>query len=146
MKDTSGNPKEPTDSHAPTFAQFAATSIGGMAIMLIGVAAIVGGLILHFAQKAGRIVLFPFAGRLTIVVGIGVAIGGIVLMGTRAAVRFGVVILVIGIGMLAFGFIKLAEPSLRFYAPLGFFVSLAGGFIIWGSLDYAKLVKEKPNS
>jgi hypothetical protein len=115
-------------------------------MLLIGVAAIVGGLILHFAEKAERFVLFPYAGRLTILIGLGVVTCGFVLTGTRAAVQFGAVILVVGIGMLGFGFIKIAEPSLRFYAPLGFFVSLAGGLIIWGSLDYAKHTKKQPIS
>jgi len=46
------------------------------------------------------------------------------LAGWRVAVWFGVATLAVGIGMLVFGFIKLAEPSLRFYAPFGFFVSL----------------------
>ena len=146
MNDAPGNPKEQADSHSQSFARVAAGSIGGMAMMLIGVAAIVGGLVLHFAEKAERFVLFPYAGRSIILIGIGAIIGGIVLMGTRAAVRFGVAILVVGIGMLAFGFIKMAEPSLRFYAPLGFFVSLAGSFIIWGSLDYAKQTKKIPDS
>jgi hypothetical protein len=145
MTDAPADPREQVDSHSPSFARIAAASIGGMGMMLIGVAAIVGGLILHFAEKAERFVLFPYAGRFIILIGIGAVIGGIVLMGTRAAVCFGVVILVVGIGMLAFGFIKMAEPSLRFYAPLGFFVSLAGGLIIWGSLEYAKEAKKKPN-
>jgi peptidoglycan/LPS O-acetylase OafA/YrhL len=146
MNDAPGNPKEQADTHAPSFARIVAVSIGGMVMMLIGVAAIVGGLILHFAEKAERFVLFPYTGRFTILIGIGVITCGFVLTGTRTAVRFGVVILVIGIGMLAFGFIKFAEPSLRFFAPLGFFVSLAGVLIIWGTLDYAKHTKTKSDA
>jgi hypothetical protein len=146
MNDALGNPKEQAHSDAPLFGRTAAASIGGMAMMLLGVVAIVGGLILHFAEKAERFVLFPYAGRFTILIGIAVITCGFLRTGTRTAVRFGVVILVVGIGMLAFGYIKLAEPSLRFYAPLGFFVSLAGGFVIWGSLDYAEQTKKNLNS
>jgi hypothetical protein len=146
MTDPPGRSQLQTDPPAPAFARSAAAFIGGLAMMLLGVAAVVGGLILHFAEKAERFVVFPYAGRLTVVVGIAVIFIGIVLAGTRAAVIFGGVILAAGIGMLAFGFVKLAEPSLRFYAPLGFFVSLAGGFIIWGSLEYAKEVRKKPIS
>jgi hypothetical protein len=112
--------------------------VGGTILMLTGVGLIVGGIILHFAQKAGHIFLFPFAGRLMILFGIGVSIWAIVLAGLRMAVRFGSVTLVVGIGMLGFGYYNLAEPSLRFYAPLGFFIALAGGFLIWGSREFAK--------
>jgi hypothetical protein len=113
-----------------------------MALMLIGVAAMVGGIILHFWIKAKRPELFPYAGRLTLLVGVGFIIVAAVLAGRRMAIRFGMVTLVAGIGMLVFGFIKLAEPSLRFYAPLGFFVSLAGGFLIWGGREFLGDIEE----
>ena len=44
--------------------------------------------------------------------------------------------------MLGFGYANLAEPSLRFYAPLGFFVSLAGGLLIWGGRAYDEEVRK----
>jgi peptidoglycan/LPS O-acetylase OafA/YrhL len=64
--------------------------------------------------------------------GWGFIIVAAVLAGRRMTIRFGVVTLSVGIAMLVFGFVKLAEPSLKFYAPLGFFVSLAGEFLVWG--------------
>jgi hypothetical protein len=124
--------------------------VGGGVLMLLGVATIVGGIIMHFAEKAERFVLFPFAGRLTIVVGLGISIAAVALAGARAAIAFGSVVLVVGIGMFIFGYSNLPEPSLRFYAPLGFFVSLAGGFFIWGGREFlkeaAKEAARKPES
>jgi hypothetical protein len=38
--------------------------------------------------------------------------------------------------MFVFGYANLAEPSIRFYAPLGFFVGLAGGALIWAGRSY----------
>ncbi len=120
--------------------------VGGIVLMLIGVAMIVGGLIMHFAEKANRFVLFPYAGRLTIVAGIGVSIVAIAMAGARITGRFGAITLVVGIGMLAFGYINLAEPTLRFYAPLGFFISLAGGFLIWGAREFVKEAARLPKT
>jgi hypothetical protein len=128
------------DPSAHSFARATARIVGGIALMLIGGAMIVGGLILHFAEKAGRFELFPvpIAGRLTIVAGVGVFGVAIAMAGARMAIRFGAVTLVVGIGMLAFGFLNIAEPSLRFYAPLGFFIGLAGLGLIWGGREFAK--------
>jgi hypothetical protein len=114
--------------------------VGGMILLLTGVGLIVGGIILHFAEKAGHLFGFPFVGRLTILFGIGLSCGAIALAGWRMAVGVGTVTLVVGIGMLGFGYYNLAEPSLRFYAPLGFFIALAGGFLIWGGREYAREV------
>ncbi len=121
------------DPLARSFARTTVRIVAGIVLMLIGVAMIVGGLIMHFAEKAKRFELFPYAGRLTIVVGIGAIVVAITVAGSRITVWFGTVTLAVGICMLAFGYINLAEPTLRFYAPLGFFISLAGGFLVWGA-------------
>jgi hypothetical protein len=123
---------------APSVAGTVVRAGGGMVLMLIGVTAVVGGIILHFAEKAERFVVFPFAGRLLILVGIGVSCIAMAVSGARMAVRFGILTLVVGIGMFVFGYSNLSNPSLRFYAPLGFFVSLAGGLFIWGGREFAK--------
>src|SRR4051794_4748052 len=72
-----------TDPSARSFAGTKARIVGGVVLMLIGVATIVGGIIMHFAEKAGRFELFPFAGRLTIVAGIGVICIAIAMAGSR---------------------------------------------------------------
>jgi hypothetical protein len=43
----------------------------GVALMPIGIVAIVGGAVLHFAVKAGKVELFPHAGRFVILLGLG---------------------------------------------------------------------------
>jgi hypothetical protein len=91
----------------------------------------VGGIILHFWMRAMHPELFPFAGRLILLVGMGLVVLVTILAGRRMAIRFGAVTLAIGVVMLVFGFVKLADPSLRFLAPLGFFICLTGGSFLW---------------
>jgi hypothetical protein len=115
----------------------------GVALMPLGVAAIVGGAILHFAIQAEKVNLFRHAGRFVILLGFVAAILGIVLAGSRAAVRFGIVTLVAGAGMFVYGYANLAEPSLRFYAPLGFFIGLGGGALIWAGRAYDQEMRKE---
>lgn len=119
-------------------ARAAARSASGVTLMVVGMAAIVGGVILHFAIKADRVAIWPYTGRLVMLLGVGGLLGGVALAGTRAAVRLGAVTIIAGVAMLAYGYANLAEPSLRFYAPLGFFIALAGGFLIWGARAFAE--------
>jgi hypothetical protein len=122
----------PQDGHVASRAPAALVLfVLGVALMPVGIAAMVGGAILHFAVKAGKVDLFPYAGRFVILLGFVAAIMGVAIAGSRAAVWFGVGTLVAGAGMFVFGYANLAEPSLRFYAPLGFFIALAGGAVIW---------------
>jgi hypothetical protein len=123
-------------------ARAAAGLVARMTLLLIGVAAMVGGIILHFWVKAKHPELFPYTGRHILLAGMTFIIVAAALAGRRMAVRFGVVTVAVGIGMLVFGFVKLAEPSLRFYAPLGFFFSLAGGFLVWGGLEFLRDSKD----
>ena len=109
-----------------------------MLLMGLGIAAIVGGIVLHFAEKADRLVLFPFAGRLIILVGIALSGVGIAVAGAKAAARLGAFTLVVGILMFVYGYANLGNRDQRFYAPLGFFVGLAGGLLLWGGLEMAK--------
>jgi hypothetical protein len=115
----------------------------GVVLMPVGIVAIVGGAVLHFAIKAGKVDLFPYAGRFVIVLGLVVTILGTVLAGSRAAVRFGVVTLVAGAGMFVYGYANFAEPSLRFDAPLGFFIALAGGALIWAGRAYDEEMRKE---
>jgi hypothetical protein len=119
------------DSEAPSVAS-AARFVGGIVLMLVGVATMVGGIILHFAVKAERVDLFPYAGRFVILLGLVIAIVAMVMAGWRAAIWAGSVVIAVGVVMLVYGYANLEEPSLRFYAPLGFFIALAGGFLVWG--------------
>jgi hypothetical protein len=142
MNDFPDKLKPNSDLATPSFARTAASFV----LMLIGVGAIVGTCILFFYLKAYHVEPFPSAWRLLVLIGMCVSLLAIILAmllaGSRMVVRFGSVTLVVGIGMLAFGFVKLAEPSLRFYAPLGFFVSLAGGFLIWSGLNWTQQLSD----
>jgi hypothetical protein len=132
LPDTQGTHRDP---EAPSVAS-AARIVAGLVVMLVGMATMVGGIILHFAVKAERVALFPYAGRFVILIGLVVAIGGITLAGWRAAVWSGAVAIAVGLVMLVYGYLNLEEPSLRFYAPLGFFIALAGGFLAWGGIFF----------
>src|SRR5215469_9832781 len=46
----------------------------GVVLMPLGIVAIVGGAVLHFAIKAGKVELFRYAGRFTIVLGLAVTV------------------------------------------------------------------------
>ena len=127
-----------TGSASPSLGRTAAWNVAGMFLLLLGVAAIVGGIVLHFAEKADRFVLFPFAGRLIILAGIALSGVAMVVAGAKATARFGAFTLLVGILMFVYGYANLANPDQRFYAPLGFFVGLAGGLLLWGGLEFAK--------
>ena len=84
-------------------------------LMLIGVGAIVGTCILFFYLKAFHVEPFPRAWKLIAFVGTSVSFLAIIpamfLAGPRTVFRFGSLTLVVGVGMLVFGFVRLAEPS-----------------------------------
>ena len=135
-------PEPINDLTIPSFAR----AVGSIVLMLIGVGAIVGTCILFFYLKAHHVEPFPRAWKLVAVFGVCASllafVPSMLLAGPRIVVRFGSFTLVVGVGMLAFGFFKLAEPSLRFFAPLGFFVSLAGGFLIWFGIEFPSLMQK----
>jgi uncharacterized membrane protein YidH (DUF202 family) len=75
--------KAQRDLSPPSFARAATRFSVGMALMLLGVAAIVGGFILHFAEKAKVLELlpFPYAGQLIILIGVSVIVVAITVAG-----------------------------------------------------------------
>jgi hypothetical protein len=110
----------------------------GLVLMPIGVAIVLGGFVLYFGNKSGQLLTFPFAGGLTIIVGLGVMGAGVPLAGPRGAIAFGAILLAAGIIMLPIG-LTTSEPSHRIYGPAGFALALLGGLIVRGGLDFAKL-------
>ena len=146
MNDFTDKLEPQEDLAKPSFARTAASFV----LMLIGVGVIVGTCILFFYLKAFHVEPFPRAWKLIAFVGTCVSFLAIIpamfLAGPRTVFRFGSLTLVVGVGMLVFGFVRLAEPSLRFFAPLGFFVSLAGGFLIWFGLNVPKWTQEPSDS
>ena len=79
--------------------------IGGLASMLAGFGILLGGLILHFAEKAGKVTILPMpiAGRLTAVIGLSIVGLGAWLARRRAAMAFSVFVVVGGLVLYAFG-------------------------------------------
>jgi len=57
--------------------------------MLAGSMVLLGGIILHFGEKSGRLVIFPFAGQLTILVGIAILAIGAAVAGRRVGMTLG---------------------------------------------------------
>jgi len=146
MNDFSDKLEWQEDLAKPSFTRTAASLV----LMLIGVGAFIGTWILFFYMKAFHVEPFPSAWKLIVLVGMCVSflaiITAMLLAGPRTVVAFGTITLVVGVGMLAFGFVRLAEPSLRFFAPLGFFVFLAGGFLIWLGLNVPKWTRQPSDS
>ena len=62
------NPPQ-SDEPAPSMVRDSARFVLGLALMAAGVAIVLGGFVLYFGNKSGRLVTFPFAGGLTILVG-----------------------------------------------------------------------------
>ena len=146
MSDFQDNHEPQDDLAKRTLARTAA----GIVFLLIAVSVIVGTCILYFYLKAFYVQPFPSAWKVVALAGVCVSLLAIIpaffLAGRRTITWFGVMTLVVGVGMLIFGFVRLAEPSLRFFAPLGFFVSLASGFLIWIGLDAHESTHELSNS
>jgi hypothetical protein len=109
----------------------------GLVLMVLGVAAVLGGVVLYFGNKSGRLVTFPFAGGFTILVGLGVMAVGVAWSGPRGAIGFGATLLVCGLVLLPIGMFT-SEPSYRICGPAGFGLALLGGLIVRGGLDFAK--------
>ena len=114
--------------------------IGGLALMLAGFAIMLGGLILHFAEKAGRVTIVPvpIAGRLTAVVGLTIASLGAWLAGRRAAMAFSVFAVVGGLALYAFGLAYVEQLGSRRYQGLGLLTCLVGLIAIWATHDIGR--------
>ncbi len=140
------DPETPLEQDARAASPAMASAVRGVFGVLLlpgGIVAMVGGAILHFAVEAGKVELFPYAGRFVILFGFVLVIAGVVLAGSRPARRFSVIALVAGAVMFVYGYANLAEPSLRFYAPLGFFIALAGLAVIWAARAYDEEMRKE---
>src|SRR5262249_9148668 len=100
---------EPISDHACPMPRAPADSllrlIGGLGSMLAGFGILLGGLILHFAEKADKVTILPMpiAGRLTAVIGLSIVGLGAWLARRRAAMAFSVFVVVGGLVLYAFG-------------------------------------------
>src|SRR5262249_22834278 len=95
--------------------------VAGVVARLLGSAFLLGGFVLWAGEKADRLVIFPWAGRLTMLVGVaGLAVGA-ALAGRRAALTLSVLLVVGGIALYAIG--------LAFVEQLGTPLCQAGGLL-----------------
>lgn len=76
-----------SDEPAASMVKDSARLVLGLALMAAGVAIVLGGFVLRFGNKSGRLATFPFAGGLTILVGLGVMGGGVALAGRSGSGR-----------------------------------------------------------
>jgi hypothetical protein len=117
--------------------------VGGLASMLAGFGILLGGLILHFAEKAGKVTILPvpIAGRLTAVIGLGIVGVGAWLAGRRAALAFCVFVVVGGLALYAFGLVYVEQLGTRVYQALGLLTTLVGLMAIWATHDIGRAIE-----
>jgi hypothetical protein len=117
--------------------------IGGLASMLAGFGILLGGLILHFAEKADKVTILPIpiAGRLTAVIGLGIVGLGAWLARLRAAMAFSVFVVVGGLVLYAFGLAYVEQLGSRIYQALGLLSSLVGLMAIWATHDVGRAIQ-----
>lgn len=107
--------------------------IAGIVAMLLGAAALLGGFVLWAGEKADRLVIFPWAGRLTMLVGIaGLAIGA-AFAGRRAALILSVVLVMGGIALYAIGLAFVEQLGTRLYQAFGLLSALVGLIAVYAS-------------
>ena len=105
----------------------------GIVAMLLGSVFLLGGLVLWVGEKADRLVIFPWAGRLTMLVGIaGLAIGA-ALAGRRAAMTLSVLMVVGGIALYAIGLAFVEQLGTRLYQAGGLLTALVGLIALYSS-------------
>src|SRR5262245_2333117 len=99
--------------------------------MLAGSLVLLGGIILHFGEKSGRLLIFPFAGRLTILLGIAILGIGAAFAGRRAGMTLGLLMVLGGIGLYAFGLAYVQPLGTRLYQLAGLLTALVGLAIVY---------------
>jgi hypothetical protein len=105
--------------------------VGGISGMLAGSLVLLGGIILHVGEKSGRLVIFPFAGRLTMLVGIGILAIGAAFAGRRAGMTLGILMVLGGIGLYAFGLAYVDQLGTRLYQLGGLLTALVGLIVVY---------------
>jgi hypothetical protein len=105
--------------------------VGGISGMLGGSLVLFGGIILHFGGKSGRLVIFPFAGRLTILVGIALLAIGAAFAGRRAGMTLGILMVLGGIGLYVFGLAYVEQLGTRLYQLAGLLTALVGLVVVY---------------
>jgi hypothetical protein len=107
--------------------------IGGIVAILAGFGIALGGLVLHFAEKAGRVTILPvpIIGRLTIVFGFCAVGLGTWLAGRRAAMILSVLMIPVGLAVYAVGVAYVEQFGNRICQALGLLTTLVGLMSVW---------------
>jgi hypothetical protein len=107
--------------------------IAGVIFMLIGAALLLGGFVLWVGEKADRLLIFPWAGRLTMLVGIvGLAIGA-AFAGRRAALWLSALLVIGGIAVYVIGLAFVEQLGTRLYQAFGLLTALVGLIAFYSS-------------
>lgn len=108
---------------------------GALAMLILGVAAFLGGIALWVGEKSGRFVVFPFAGKIAMIAGFCLILGSAFVAGKRNAYVLGGLLIVIGIVVLIVGLTQsqFPYPLLRL---IGAFVGGLGGVLIAAGAGY----------
>src|SRR5947209_19529316 len=97
--DENGSERSSPNSGGPSGTQL----VVGVVAMLLGSVFLLGGFVLWAGEKADRLVIFPWAGRLTMLVGVvGLAVGA-ALAGRRAALTLSISLVVGGVALYIIG-------------------------------------------
>src|SRR5215831_12288114 len=125
----SGAPKPSPDSGGSSGTQL----VVGIVAMLIGSMFLLGGFVLWVGEKADRLVIFPWAGRLTMLLGIvGLAIGA-AFAGRRAAMTLSVLMVIGGIAVYVIGLAFVEQLGTRLYQAGGLLTALVGLIALYSS-------------
>jgi hypothetical protein len=116
---------------------------GGVVAMVVGGLLLLGGIILHFGEKADRLFIFPFAGRLTILLGIAVLGVGAAFAGRRAALILSGLMVIGGIVVYVIGLIFVEQIGSRVYQAIGLLTVLVGLISVYSC--YGMDVGAKPS-
>lgn len=106
--------------------------IAGIVGMLVGCLLLLGGIILHIGEKAGRLLIFPSAGRLTMLVGLASVGIGAATAGRRAAIMLSGLMVIVGIILYVVGLVFVEQLGTRLYQAFGLLTTLVGLFAIYG--------------
>jgi hypothetical protein len=125
----SSEPNQPPDSEGSSGTRL----IVGIVAMLAGAVFLLGGFVLWAGEKADRLVIFPWAGRLAMLVGIaGLAIGA-AFAGRRAALTLSVLLVIGGIALYAIGLAFVEQLGTRLYQAGGLLTALVGLIALYAS-------------
>jgi hypothetical protein len=106
---------------------------GGIVAILAGFGLGLGGLVLHFAEKAGRVTILPvpILGRITAILGLGAVGLGAWLAGRRAAMTLSALLIPVGLAVYVVGIVYVEQFGNRICQALGLLTTLIGLMSIW---------------